>query len=124
MSPEAGDSSGQPGDAELLDVYSRTLIRVAGAVAPSVAAVTVLTRGRDGSRRAAGSGSAVALTADGYLVTSAHVVAGGDTGLLTLADGRDMAYDVAGRDPLSDLAVLRADRGDLTPAALGGADHL
>ena len=72
MSPDPID------DREVLDAYSRTLTQVAAALAPSVAAVQVTS---SGARRAPlGSGSAVALSADGYLVTSAHVVAGGDGG--------------------------------------------
>jgi S1-C subfamily serine protease len=116
MSPDPVD------DGELLDAYSRTLTQVAAALAPSVAAVTV---GSGGGRRApAGSGSAVALTSDGYLVTSAHVVAGGDGGKLDLADGRRLRFRVQGRDPLSDLAVLVAEHGDLEPARLGDAAAL
>jgi S1-C subfamily serine protease len=109
-------------DGELLDAYSRTLTQVAAALAPSVAAVQV-TAG--GARRAPlGSGSAVALSSDGYLVTSAHVVAGGDGGRLDLADGRQLSFRVRGRDPLSDLAVLVAEHGDLQPARLGDASAL
>ena len=119
MSPDP-----DPDDAELLDAYSRTLTSVAAGLAPSVAAVTVRRRGRDGRTHPAGSGSAVVVTADGYLVTSAHVVAGGAGGDIALTDGREMAFEVAGRDPLSDLAVLRAARGDLLPARLGDADRL
>jgi S1-C subfamily serine protease len=111
-------------DEELLDAYSRTLIAVAERVSASVAAVTVIGRGRDGARRHAGSGSAVALTDDGYLVTSAHVVAAGEGGSIQLADGRDMGFQVQGRDPLSDLAVLRGERGGVGAAQLGDADSL
>jgi S1-C subfamily serine protease len=77
-----------------------------------------------GGRSPLGSGSAVALSADGYLVTSAHVVAGGDGGRLDLADGRQLRFRVRGRDPLSDLAVLVAEHGDLQPARLGDASAL
>jgi S1-C subfamily serine protease len=41
-----------------------------------------------------------------------------------LTDGRELGFEVVGRDPLSDLAVLRADDGGLTPAELGDADLL
>jgi S1-C subfamily serine protease len=116
MSPDPVD------DGELLDAYSRTLTQVAAALAPSVAAVNVA---RGGGRGApAGSGSAVALTRDGYLVTSAHVVAGGDGGRLDLADGQRLRFRVRGRDSLSDLAVLVAEHGDLLPASLGDAAGL
>jgi S1-C subfamily serine protease len=108
-------------DGELLDAYSRTLTQVAAALAPSVAAVQVTS---SGGRSALGSGSAVALSSDGYLVTSAHVVAGGDGGRLDLADGRQLRFRVRGRDPLSDLAVLVAEHGDLHPARLGDASAL
>ena len=111
-------------DRRLLDAYSETLVSVAERVSPSVAAVTVMGRGRDGRPRPAGSGSAVALSADGYLVTAAHVVAQGSAGELTIADGREMPFAVRGRDPMSDLAVLQAERGDLAPAQLGDADRL
>ncbi len=116
MSPDPGD------DSAALDAYSRTLIEVAAALAPSVAAVQVAPAG--GRRAPAGSGSAVALSSDGYLVTSAHVVAGGDGGRLDLADGRRLRFRVRGRDPLSDLAVLVAEHGDLEPARLGDAGAL
>jgi S1-C subfamily serine protease len=108
-------------DGELLDAYSRTLTQVAAALAPSVAAVQVTSSERRGSL---GSGSAVAFSADGYLVTSAHVVAGGDGGRLDLADGRQLRFRVRGRDPLSDLAVLVAEHGELQPARLGDASAL
>ena len=111
-------------DDELLDSYSRTLVSVAERVSASVASVTVHARGRDGGRRPAGSGSAVALSADGYLVTSAHVVASGDGGAVRLADGREASFSVRGRDPLSDLSVLQADRDGLEAAQLGDADAL
>jgi len=120
MSPEAEAAR----DRRLLDAYSETLVAVAERVSPSVAAVTVMGRGRDGRPRPAGSGSAVALSADGFLMTSAHVVAQGSAGQLTLADGREMPFSVRGRDPMSDLAVLQAERGDLTAAQLGDADQL
>jgi S1-C subfamily serine protease len=117
MSPDP-----DPGDDDLLDAYSRTLTQVAATLAPSVAAVLVASGG--GRRASAGSGSAVALTTDGYLLTSAHVVAGGESGRLDLADGRRLRFRVRGSDPLSDLAVLVAEHGDLDAARLGDADSL
>src|ERR1700686_5273862 len=116
MSPDPSD------DGEALDAYSRTLTQVAAALAPSVAAVQVTSSARRGAPL--GSGSAVALSSDGYLVTSAHVVAGGDGGRLDLADGRQLRFRVQGRDPLSDLAVLVAEHGELQPARLGDASAL
>ena len=73
----------------------------------------------------AGAGSAVALTPDGFLLTSAHVVGRSTTrGRATFADGREERFEVVGRDPLSDLALLRAEGERLTPAELGDAERL
>jgi S1-C subfamily serine protease len=81
-------------------------------------------RGR-GGQVPAGAGSAVALTPDGFLLTSAHVVAGpGRVGRAAFVDGRELRFEVVGLDRLSDLAVLRAEGGDLTPATLGDAEAL
>ena len=111
-------------EAEALDAYSRVVVDVAERVAPSVANLRVMRRGR-GGQMPAGAGSAVALTPDGFLVTSAHVVAGpGRTGKATFVDGRELSWRVVGTDRLTDLAVLRADGDGLIPATLGEAERL
>jgi S1-C subfamily serine protease len=97
-----------------LDAYSRAVMHVVERLSPSVASVRV--------RR--GSGSAVAITADGFMLTSAHVVGSARRGSATLTDGREIAFEVVGADPLSDLAVLRGDAPDLVPAELGEAESL
>jgi S1-C subfamily serine protease len=66
----------------------------------------------------------VVFTPDGYLLTSAHVVAAAPGGTATFVDGTELGFDVVGRDPLSDLAVVRATGGGLTAAPLGDADRL
>jgi serine protease Do len=97
---------------------------VAERVGPSVANLRVLRRTRAGSTPA-GAGSGVVLTPDGFLLTSAHVVAGRHRrGRAQFTDGREVGFEVAGSDPLSDLAVLRVDASDLAPAQLGEADEL
>jgi S1-C subfamily serine protease len=111
-------------DAEALDAYSRSVTAVAERVSPSVANLRVTRRTRAG-RVPVGAGSGVVLTPDGFVLTSAHVVEGpGRGGRATLVDGRELRFEVVGRDPLSDLAVLRADARDLTPAELGDAEGL
>jgi S1-C subfamily serine protease len=113
-----------PEETEALDAYSRAVIAVAERLAPSVASLRVMRRTRGGQLPAA-SGSAVVLTPDGFLVTNAHVVGRSDTrGRATFGDGRDERFEVVGRDPLSDLAILRSDGGDLAPAELGDAEQL
>jgi S1-C subfamily serine protease len=109
-------------DADAFDAYSRTVSGVAEKLTPSVAHLAVSRRTRRG--RAEGAGSAVAISSDGYMLTSAHVVAGGGGVSATFSDGRELGGEVVGSDPLSDLAVVRADGGDLEPAQLGDADEL
>jgi S1-C subfamily serine protease len=96
---------------------------VARDLAPSVANLRVTRRLR-GGRTAMGAGSAVVITPDGFLVTSAHVVEGSGSGSASFVDGREMRFAVVGADPLSDIAVLRADAKDLVPAQLGDASEL
>jgi serine protease Do len=118
------DAAAERREAEALDAYSRVVVEVAERVAPSVANLRVMRRGRSG-QVPAGAGSAVALSPDGFLLTSAHVVAGpGRTGRATFVDGRELSWRVVGVDRLSDLAVLRADGDALTPATLGEAEKL
>jgi S1-C subfamily serine protease len=105
-----------------LDAYSRTVVAVAESVGPSVANLQVRRRTRRGE--SAGAGSAVAISADGLLVTCAHVVEGARHGVAGFSDGRELPATVVGSDPLSDLAVLRTDDGALEPARLGEAERL
>src|SRR6195256_833959 len=120
----AAEAARERTDAEALDAYSRTVSGVAERLAPSVANLRVLRDTRRG-RVPAGAGSAVVLTRDGFLITSAHVVAGqGRGGRATCLDGREIGFRVVGADPLSDLALLRADANDLVPAVLGDAAGL
>jgi serine protease Do len=114
----------EPSEAEALDAYSQAVIAVAETVGPSVASLRVMTRVR-GGQVPSGAGSAVALTPDGYLLTNAHVVGRRVTGgRATFADGREARFEVVGRDPLSDLAVLRTEDANLVAATLGDAERL
>jgi len=112
-----------PSDDEALDAYSTVVSTVAERVLPSVASLRV-SRRVPGGWQAQGAGSAVALTPDGFLVTAPDVVEGSGRGRTVLADGREVPYEVVGRDPLSDLAVVRASGADLEPVSLGDADRL
>src|SRR4029079_12846041 len=98
-----------PNDEEALDAYSTVVTAVARAMLPSVASLAVRTSRREGS----GSGSVI--TADGYLLTSAHVVAGANSAEAAFTDGTTVKVDVVGRDVLSDLAVLTATAAGPAP---------
>jgi len=97
-----------------LDAYSQAVIAVNERLAPSVANLR--------SRR--GGGSGVAITSDGFIVTSAHVVERATRIVASFVDGTEVHAEVVGADPLSDLAVLRADSTELVPAELGDATGL
>ncbi|HSJ22688.1 MAG TPA: trypsin-like peptidase domain-containing protein [Nocardioidaceae bacterium] len=109
-------------DNDALDAYSSLVSAVAETLTPRVAAVRVRRRARGRSMEA--SGSAVVLTGEGHLLTNAHVVDAGDEGEASFSDGTVARLDVVGRDPLSDLAVVRADRTLPEPPEYGDANRL
>lgn len=108
---------------EALDSYSSVVTAVADLLIPSVASLEVSVGAR-GHLRARGAGSAVTVTPDGFLLTSAHVVDGARRGTATFADGRELPFEIVGVDLLSDLAVIRAPGAEAPAAVLGDADAL
>ena len=94
----------------LQEIYERNI--------PSV--VSIICQSRTGSS----SGTGVVLTADGYIVTNAHVVEGAASISVLLTDGREMYAALVGSDAVSDLAVLRIDADDLIPAEFGDSSVL
>ena len=105
-------------ESDALDAYSAITTSVAAQLTPKVAALRIR------SRRAESAGSAVVLTGESHLVTNAHVVGDADGGNAEVADGTVAHFDVVGRDPLSDLAVVRADREVPAPPDYGDANSL
>jgi len=110
-----------PTEREALDAYSQIVSTVAERVLPSVASLRV---SRSGSPRDGGAGSGVVITPDGYLVTSAHVVAQARSASASFIDGTEYELDVVGADPLSDLAIARARAATLEAMPIGDADTL
>jgi serine protease Do len=109
-----------PDESEALDAYSRVVTFVAESVSPSVANLRMR-----GGGRSVGGGSGVVITPDGFLLTSAHVVGRRSSRVrASFTDGRELALRLVGADPLSDLAVLRADEPAPAPAPLGDAADL
>jgi S1-C subfamily serine protease len=108
-------------ETEALDAYSSTVTAVAQRVLPAVASLRVRRSSRsfDG-----GAGSGVVITPDGFLVTSAHVVAQAGAATASFIDGSEYELDVVGADPLSDLAIARARAAKLEPIQIGNADNL
>src|SRR6476620_4014664 len=106
-----------------LDAYSQVVTRIAAEITPKVAALQMSRRRRDG-RVEASAGPAVVFTDDGFLLTNAHVVGRNASGTAAFADGTTAPCRVIGTDPLSDLAVVRADGPTPHPAKLGNASDL
>jgi serine protease Do len=126
LGPERPDSGpeDQTDEDDALDSYSRVVSAVARRLTPSVANLRVRRSGRSG-RSLDGGGSGVVITPDGYMLTSAHVVASSSREIsASFADGREAGAVVVGADPLSDLALIRADDSDLDAAELGDAERL
>jgi putative serine protease PepD len=93
----------------------------ASKVLPSVVKIGVATA------QGSGTGSGIVISKDGLIVTNNHVVAGAANGgkiQVMLNDGRTLNATIVGTDPLTDLAVIRADAKDLTPAVLGKSGNL
>ncbi|GAA3685021.1 trypsin-like peptidase domain-containing protein [Nocardioides ginsengisoli] len=105
-------------ESDALDAYSAIVTSVAARLTPRVAALRVR------SPRSESAGSGVVLTGEGHLVTNAHVVGDAAGGNVEFADGTLAHFEVVGRDPLPDLAVIRADREIPPPPEYGDADAL
>src|ERR1700761_1977674 len=109
---------------EPLDEYSRVVVSVAEGLTPKVASLRVPQSRSSGRGSGESLGSAVVFTADGFLLTNAHVVGRSAGGTAVFSDGTTAAFQVVGADPLSDLAVVRVTGATPAPAELGEADGL
>src|SRR5689334_25053773 len=107
-----------------LDAYSQIVTGVAERLTPKVASLRVPRGGQSQGRAGESLGSGVVFTGDGFLLTNAHVVGKSTGGTAEFSDGTSAPFRVVGADPLSDLAVLRANGPTPEPAELGEADQL
>ncbi|HVT88956.1 MAG TPA: trypsin-like peptidase domain-containing protein [Tepidisphaeraceae bacterium] len=113
-------------DSDILDSYSRTISRVVRQVSPSVINIEVRKQvaTRNGQREAGGGGSGFIFTPDGFALTNSHVVHGADHIEVMLADGSRYSSRLVGDDPETDLAVIRINGNDFSPAVLGDSAGL
>jgi S1-C subfamily serine protease len=105
------------GDGELLDAYSQAVVGAAERVAPAVVHIEV----EFARTPRKGSGSGVAFTPDGLLLTNSHVVHDARNIRATFADGLSREVDLIGDDPDTDIAVLRFGASGVSSAALGSS---
>ena len=103
-------------DDQLLDAYSTSVADTIERVSPTVAHIDVV--GERGGRRAQGTGSGVIVSPDGLVLTNNHVVEGATRINLRLGESLAIPARVLGRDPDTDLAVLRAESHESLPAAV------
>ncbi len=80
--------------------------------------------GQEQDQRRRGQGSGFIISADGYIVTNNHVVEDATRLQVVLLDRRTFPAEVIGRDPNTDVAVIKIDAADLTPLSLGDSDSL
>ncbi len=69
-------------------------------------------------------GSGVIIDSSGVILTNSHVVNGADEVLVKLTDGREFVATEVKTDPKSDVAVIKIDADNLTPAAVGNSDDM
>jgi S1-C subfamily serine protease len=109
-----------PEDLALLDAYSRAVIGAVDRVGPAVLHLQVT----GANERLNGAGSGVVFTPDAYVLTNSHVVSGARKIQATFPDGRNLAANLIGDDPDTDLAVLRLDGDSPAFARLGDSRRL
>lgn len=106
-------------EVELLDAYSRAVIKVVDSVGPAVVGVSIGKLSPGSSLEQAGAGSGVVIAPDGYILTNDHVVQNSSLIMATLADGASLPAVLIGTDPATDLAVVRVNASGLQFATLG-----
>src|SRR5688500_2278335 len=115
-------------DQQLLDAYSTTVVGVVKATAQAVAHIKVSKKMQNPRTRRTedlpGSGSGFVISTDGYLVTNNHVVEGANNIKVTFADGIERSAELIGRDPHTDIAVLKVYYGDLKALQFANSDLL
>src|SRR6202012_334443 len=108
---------------EALDAYSQAVVGAVEHVGAAVVSIYVGGAG-EAARARGGAGSGVVVTPDGYVLTNEHVVQGVQDARVAFVDGRSVPAVVVGRDPSTDLAVLRAQAGALPYARLSAGHPL
>ena len=113
-------AAGEQDDTPPLDAYSAAVVGAVDSVGPAVVSVYVGGSADDAALARGGAGSGVVVTPDGYILTNEHVVQGTQAARVAFVDGRSVPAVVIGRDPTTDLAVLRAHATALPHAQLLG----
>lgn len=124
---DGANDSRSKDDSELLDAYSKTVVKVAKQVSDAVVQIKVTKkqrRVRGGRRSPYSTGSGFIISTDGYIVTNSHVVSGAQKIEVVLQDGRIFKGQMIGDDPATDIAVLQIDAQNLIAVKFGDSDRL
>ena len=105
------------------DYFNKILINAIEKISPSVVGVTV-SKEISGNDENDGFGSGLAISHDGYIVTNAHVVDQVNRITVTTMGGYKYSAEIIGLDILTDIALLKIESENLTPAILGNSDIL
>jgi len=111
-------------DIHLLDAYSRAVISVVESVGPAVVSIWVGPKQSHHGGEQIGAGSGVVIAPDGYVLTNDHVVRNAKHLTVGLTDGTSLSAELIGKDPATDLAVIRANASYLPSSTLGSSDRL
>jgi serine protease Do len=110
------------------DLTATDLTSVVAAATPSVVTITSQTEARRAFSPvevpATGVGSGVVLTASGYILTNAHVIADSSSLTVQLEDGTEYPAKVVDSSTVQDLALIKIEATGLTPARIGDSTHL
>jgi S1-C subfamily serine protease len=112
-----------------LDAYSKAVVGAVEKVSQSVVKIDIQqdtgnSHDAPDQRRAVGSGSGFIFTPDGFILTNSHVVHNASKIEVTLSDGQLQQGSLIGDDAGTDLAVVRIDAPDLSPAVLGDSQSI
>ncbi len=114
----------EPAQKAVVSVYSTKIIKERITINPFFRQFFGDIPDQERESRQEGLGSGVIVTADGYVLTNNHVVEGADELKVTLADDRDFIAKVIGRDPKTDVALLKIDGTDLPTVTLADSEKL
>jgi S1-C subfamily serine protease len=111
-------------DLELLDAYSRAVVSVVDSVGPAVVSISGDKNQHHQATDQVGAGSGVVIAPDGYILTNDHVIQNANTLRVRLTDGTSISATLIGKDPATDLAVIRASASYLPSSTFGSSDRL
>ena len=111
-------------DVEFLDTYSRAVIAVVDTVGQAIVSISVGEGTRDSGFEPMGAGSGFVIAPDGYILTNSHVVSAAKEIKAIFIDGKKLSAVIIGRDPSTDLAVIRVNAAGLPYATLGDSPAL